>query len=290
MTLKPRNNQMELELGLKPNAQGGLVPVAWLPDSLLDLDLHWEAALVLGLLTGGLLTLGAAGVLELVEGYVNRTLRSNLIDNIDSGSRAMPFILAILLGDDFTYTSARLEGNDLALSYIAPKEHDPRPSQVYRGVIGRSVNQLGPDVWQMTPRMLGDTWAADNLAKVKHIVVVMMENRSFDHVLGYRAQGAAGGDGLTPELLQALSAEGYNLPALGQSNLAVKTQFPVAVGHELDDVTEQLAKRVAGPNGRFINSPEGFVSNFKKRLDTQTQAIKDRVKQQDVLGDRKSVV
>ena len=284
VTLKPRNNQMELELGLKPNAQGGLVPVAWLPDSLLDLDLHWEAALVLGLLTGGLLTLGAAGVLELVEGYVNRTLRSNLIDNIDSGSLAMPFILAILLGDDFTYTNARLEGNDLALSYIAPKEHDPRPSQVYRGVIGRSVNQLGPDVWQMTPRMLGDTWAADNLAKVKHIVVVMMENRSFDHVLGYRAQGAAGGDGLTPELLQALSAEGYNLPALGQSNLAVKTQFPVAVGHELDDVTEQLAKRVAGPNGRFINSPEGFVSNFKKRLDTQTQAIKDRVKQQDVLG------
>ena len=162
----------------------------------------------------------------------------------------------------------------------------PASSAIYRGVVGRSVTQLGPDVWRIQPPQLGNTWAADNLAKVDHIVVVMMENRSFDHVLGYRAQlpGVAGSDGLTPELLQSLQDAGFALPPLAQSKLLVKTQFPVAVGHELHDVAEQLAHRLQGPGSRTIVSPEGYVANFKPRHDRLSAQDKARVKLHDVLG------
>ena len=191
-----------------------------------------------------------------------------------------------MLGDDFSYTDIRLEGQDIVFDYIAPLEPDPRPSAIYRGVVGRSASQLGPDVWSIQPPVMGNTWAADNLAKVNHIVVVMMENRSFDHVLGHRAllPGGSGVDGLTPDLLKLLQDAGYPLPRLAQSSLTVKTQFPVAVGHELHDVAEQLRHRMAGPGGRGIVSPEGFVANFKTRHDKLGAQDRARVKLLDVLG------
>lgn len=42
--------------------------------------------------------------------------------------------------------------------------------------------------------------SAANLAKVDHIVVLMLENRSFDHMLGYLSQEGGRGDidGLRP--------------------------------------------------------------------------------------------
>ena len=285
-TVTLRNNQLELEAGLKLDAQGVVVPDVWVTDSLLDADVHWIAALAAGILSAGLLFLGAAGVTEIVEHEVNEIVRDSIRSAVLGAVTQIPQMLALLLGDDFTYTGVRLEGDDLAFDYIAPLEPDPRPSAIYRGVIGRSVMQLGPDVWKMMPPTMGNTWAAGNLAKVDHVVVVMMENRSFDHVLGYRAQapGAAGGDGLTPELLQALAVAGYILPALGQSNLAVKTQFPLGVGHELADVAEQLSQRMTGPDGRQINSPAGFMSNFKKHHDEASLALQARVRPYDVLG------
>jgi phospholipase C len=40
------------------------------------------------------------------------------------------------------------------------------------------------------------------------------------------------------------------------------TQLPQGVGHSYKRVTTQLSKVIPGPNGGFINSPEGFVKDF----------------------------
>jgi phospholipase C len=85
-------------------------------------------------------------------------------------------------------------------------------------------------------------------------------------------------------LLKLPQDAGYPLSRLAQSSLTVKTQFPVAVGHELHDVAEQLLHRMAGPGGRGIVSPEGFVANFKTRHDKLGAQDRARVKLLDVLG------
>ena len=95
--------------------------------------------------------------------------------------------MGMLLGADLTLTSVRIENEVLVIDYVAPTEPDPKPNPAFTGVIGRSVSQLGAQGWDIFPRHMGDTWTAENLAKIDHIVTVMMENRSFDHVLGYRA-------------------------------------------------------------------------------------------------------
>ena len=72
----------------------------------------------------------------------------------------------------------------------------------------------------MTPPSLGDTWAADNLSKIDHIVVVMMENRSFDHVLGYRQLiGDVDGDGGYRDLIAFLYDQGFPVTLLRNSGI-----------------------------------------------------------------------
>ena len=60
----------------------------------------------------------------------------------------------------------------------------------------------------------------------------------------------------------------------------MKTRLPKNVGHEVDDVREQLAARAAGPDNRQINSPKGFVENFLPRLGSDPQGVVAN----DVLG------
>jgi phospholipase C len=283
---KLRGNRLELELGLRLDEHGSVVPVMWMDDDFLDVDVHWTAAIAAGVVSFGLLTLGAAGVAEYMEETRSDEIREKITKAVAGIAARIPQMLAVLMGDDFTYTGLRLDGQDIVFDHVAPLEPDPRPSPIYRGVLGRTATQLGPDAWSFQPQRVGDTWAAQNLAKVDHVVVVMMENRSFDHVLGYRGQlpGANGGDGLSAELLQTLQQAGFTLPPLGRSTLQVKTQFPVAVGHELHDVAEQLAHRLPGPGGRTLLSPQGFVSNFKTRHDKLSAQDKARVQLHDVLG------
>ncbi len=64
-----------------------------------------------------------------------------------------------------------------------------------------------------------DLAGAANLAKVDHVVVVMLENRSFDHVLGYLSLG--GGrpeiDGLRPGLANDYQGRSYPVHHLRDS-------------------------------------------------------------------------
>ena len=271
-TVKVRNNRVQLEAGLQFESNGSFKVVPWVNDKMVDIDVHWQAALTAGVLTGGLILLGLVGLTEYIEEKINDSIQSAFSSLLTGIVSKVPSILAMILGDEFTHQALRLDGEDIVFDYIAPLEPDPKPTPGYIGVIGRSATELGPGLWNIMPRTLGDTWKNDNLSKIDHIVVVIMENRSFDHVLGYLAElpGHEDSDGLSPELKTFLESKGYPVGKLNKSGikpntLNYKTRFPASVGHEFADVTEQLSEKIITDKGRSINSPKGFISNFESR-------------------------
>jgi phospholipase C len=99
-----------------------------------------------------------------------------------------------------------------------------------------------------------------NLGKIEHIVVLMMENRSFDHMLGYlRLEGVIP----TLEGLQAgMGNEGpdgvfHEVEPLGARLISEKVLDP---GHGEDDVAIQLE----GKNGGFVKSYAQALEKNKK--------------------------
>lgn len=88
---------------------------------------------------------------------------------------------------------------------------------------------------------------AGNLARIKHIVVLMMENRSFDHMLGYLSLegGRADIDGLQESFANMHLGRRYAVHHLQGSALG-QGQSP---GHGGADVARQLA----GHNGGFVD-------------------------------------
>jgi phospholipase C len=99
-----------------------------------------------------------------------------------------------------------------------------------------------------------------NLDKVKHIVVVMMENRSFDHMLGYLKADkvlpeADDVDGLDPSVHGCPWPDGTPEPVkpMEYRTLHHKVQDP---GHGVNDVEAQLA-----------NGNKGFLTNYVEVLE-----------------------
>jgi phospholipase C len=92
-----------------------------------------------------------------------------------------------------------------------------------------------------------DKKVQDNLRKIDHIVVLMLENRSFDHILGYLRleAGRKEVDGLTNKMFNEHNGEKYKIRHLDT------TRMEEDPGHESGDVAEQLS-----------NNNSGFVSNF----------------------------
>ena len=93
----------------------------------------------------------------------------------------------------------------------------------------------------------------------------MMENRSYDHVLGYRAQAPTpdGADGLTEATIEAIQAAAGGRTRCASCSDAgfagtrcgTMTRLPKWVGHELDDVREQLAAPGAASRWRADQRP-----------------------------------
>jgi len=136
-----------------------------------------------------------------------------------------------------------------------------------------------------------------NLGKIDHVVVLMMENRSFDHMLGYLRLLAnrTDVDGLTgtesnnddsgnPVAVHPLATDGRQRP----------TYFANDPGHGWDDVSEQLGGALVihptpmeGPTTspragdavepRVVPPPgphnDGFVRNFAKQLASAAQSL-----------------
>src|SRR5215212_9285582 len=87
----------------------------------------------------------------------------------------------------------------------------------------------------------------NNLEKIDHIVVLMMENRSFDHMLGYlKLEGTNPEvDGLDSEMSNTYAGKTYAVHRLPG------TVFEHDPGHQGDAVAEQLS-----------NHGSGFVANY----------------------------
>jgi phospholipase C len=100
-------------------------------------------------------------------------------------------------------------------------------------------------------------------AQIKHLFVLMMENRSFDHVFGF------------------IKAPGYNIegldstaPTFNDDSLGHKTYASSAVrptgdliadpNHHFDDVTEQLYG-VPNPAPGKMQDMSGFVRNYQTK-------------------------
>ncbi len=291
-TAKVRGGKFDMEIGIKLGPDGVPRVVCEVPSKPFDISI--SAAVKVALLA----TLGIAGLIggmtiaEYVEHEVNEAVSSGARHMFDDPTIA-PRILMTIFGAHLNYKPIRIVGNDILFEHVAPLEPDPKPTPGYAGAIGRSIIGVSPKSVSFVPPVLGDTWRADNLNKIDHIVVVMMENRSYDHVLGHRARGDVndGADGLTDEIVSAIqnTAHGNDAPftvrALREAGFpknaaGLMTRLPKGVGHELADVAEQLSARIDGPNGRQLNSPQGFVDNFKPRLEENPQGVVPN----DVLG------
>ncbi len=101
---------------------------------------------------------------------------------------------------------------------------------------------------------------------IEHVIVLMMENRSFDHLLGYR-QGVEGLSGKEFNLLDPAKPESDTNPAFFVDNGA-----PFAVlagqgpGHSLNAANVQLCGSKAGPSPANPPANKGFVSNYQTEL------------------------
>jgi len=107
---------------------------------------------------------------------------------------------------------------------------------------------------------------ANKLNKVKHLVVLMLENRSFDHLLGYlKANGIKPAvDGLIGTETNFTNPSTSTGPVMVSPSAGNTDPKPDA-GHELADVSEQYYGLVnlAFPPGGTMN---GFVVNYANQI------------------------
>lgn len=284
----PRGGSLAVEVGIQIDPDGTPRLVHRLPQEPLDIHIDYSVVSALVIFLGPLAAVTAEAIAGWAEKMIGTFVTQSVAGLFDDPSLG-PSMLMTIFGAHLSYLPPRFEGSDLLFEHVAPIEPDPKPRENYAGAIGRTVLQQGIGRASFVPPVLGDTWKADNLkGKIDHIVVVMMENRSYDHVLGYRAQApiSDGADGLTGELMAVINAAvtthdpaerddpGFErLPpvhplrkaAFEANALGLKTRIPKSIGHELEDVAQQLRGRIAGPNGRLINDPNGFIDNFRDK-------------------------
>jgi phospholipase C len=109
--------------------------------------------------------------------------------------------------------------------------------------------------------------------RIEHVVVLMLENRSFDHMLGYHA-GVNGLTGKEFNLLDPTKAVSSANPAYFVSNGAA---FAIPVGegpgHSFNDANSQEFNNIKGPAPGFPARNQGFVKNYRQEL-----VLADRVK------------
>ena len=100
---------------------------------------------------------------------------------------------------------------------------------------------------------------------IQHIVVLMMENRSFDHIFGFRP-GVKGLKGNESNLLNPASAESDKNPAFAVSNAApFAVQVGQGPGHSVDQTNVQLFGTKRPANGQKPAN-DGFVKAYSDEL------------------------
>lgn len=100
--------------------------------------------------------------------------------------------------------------------------------------------------------------------KAKHFVVLMLENRSFDHMLGFLKTANPAIDGLTGTESNP-DGVGGTVAVTRDAGWADPRVDP---GHEVEDVNEQIfGTRTPAPGAPVTMS--GFVTNYRGRRDTK---------------------
>jgi len=101
---------------------------------------------------------------------------------------------------------------------------------------------------------------------IEHIVVLMQENRAFDHIFGYR-HGVNGLQGNEFNLLDPTKPESENNPSFivnnGAPNAVLAGQGP---GHSINASNVQLCDDKDGPTSSNPAKNNGFVSNYQTEL------------------------
>ncbi len=108
--------------------------------------------------------------------------------------------------------------------------------------------------------------ATSSQSRIEHVVVLMMENRSFDHIFGYR-KGVEGLTGKEFNLLNPAQPESDKNPSFYVNNGApwavLAGQGP---GHSLNAANVQLCNNKNGPGPSSPPANNGFVSNYQTEL------------------------
>src|ERR1700722_13546748 len=120
---------------------------------------------------------------------------------------------AMLPGGPPPHISPRVEpGLHPGLETCPPRALHPRrviaPAECHAWLLRRPFEQAGV---QTNGGAVGQDAGMANLGKIDHIVVLMLENRSFDHMLGYLSLegGRNDIDGLRPEFANEHDGHGY---------------------------------------------------------------------------------
>lgn len=119
--------------------------------------------------------------------------------------------------------------------------------------------------------------AMGNLGKINHFVVLMLENRSFDHLLGaLKAQNAAVAGALDNEFSNRADPASPNSPSIGTGPVTANA-MPFDPGHEFVDVQIQLYGRTAAAERKPAPRTDpatmsGFVYSAENAVQDQSKA------------------
>src|SRR5262245_50937787 len=101
---------------------------------------------------------------------------------------------------------------------------------------------------------------------IEHVVVLMQENRSFDHIFGYR-HSVNGLKGNEFNLLDPTKPESHTNPSFivnnGAPDAVLAGQGP---GHSINAANTQLCNNKLGPSAANPAKNNGFVSNYHTEL------------------------
>jgi len=172
-----------------------------------------------------------------IKSEIQQTFHDKVQAVLDTG--VVRSIFTTLLGGVFELRSAVCRGAAFELVLVAGREEPAHKVSALYSARGTVAPGTPP------------SFESPNLDKIDHIVVLLMENRSFDHVLGYLSLGARSDvDGLTPALINSF-AEGVRPTPL------TETRLPFDPEHSFDQVALQL-----GGDAVSHEQMRGFVLSF----------------------------
>ncbi|HTJ42636.1 MAG TPA: alkaline phosphatase family protein [Kofleriaceae bacterium] len=217
-------------------------------------DLSIDLALALTLDGGRVKVMPTVSASMTTTDDIRDAIVGSLQDHVGALGPALTDLIGVaiarLLGAPYELTKLAVEGSELVVELVPEKPIAPSaPNPAYRS--GRAGVTAPPP------------FTSPNMDKIDHIVVLMQENRSFDHVLGHVSldDAARGVDGLTPQIL-ASWREGTPAPLAG-------TKFQISPDHSYEGVARQMG---------YDASMRGFMADFLVRYPWLVENRADRLR------------